>query len=347
MWAARQAPGCRDVARAAGFAAHVGQNGQVDVMEGRGRLAHSLKTKRRLSFASWPQSYEWRWMKPLRRWGGWLVNLKVPRGAGSSAAAVLLLASTSYGAVRGEHVPQIVANVQDFCDAAANGLGFQISEVALAGEHEVDRGEILALVGVTDRSSLLFLDAARARARLLTNPWIAEATILKLYPDRLRIEIRERLPFALWQKDGHVALIAADGIVLEAAAPTRFNDLPLVVGKGAEQSAQNFLALIARFPAIARATDASVLVAERRWNLHLKGGVEILLPESEPEQALRTLIDLERSNRLLSRDIVAIDLRLTDRVIVRQSDSAAEVREQALKDAEKAKKGKTSKGGEA
>jgi cell division protein FtsQ len=316
-------------------------------MEGRGRLAQSLKTKRRLSFASWPYSYEWRWMRLLRRWGVLLVNLKVPRGAGSSAAAILLLATVCYGAVRGGHVPQIIENVQDICDATANRLGFRISEVALAGEHEVDRGEILALAGITDRSSLLFLDASRARARLLTNPWIAEATILKLYPDRLRIEIRERLPYALWQKDGRVALIAVDGTVLETAAPPRFVNLPLVVGKGAEQSAQNFLALIARYPTIALATDASVLVAERRWNLHLKGGVEILLPEREPEQALRTLIDLERSDRLLSRDIVAIDLRLPDRVTVRQSDNAAAVREKALKDAEKAKKGKASKGGEA
>jgi cell division protein FtsQ len=286
-------------------------------------------------------------MRTLRRWGVLLVNLKVPRGAGSSAAAILLLGSVCYGAVRGGHVPQIIENVQNLCDATANGLGFRISEVALAGEREVDRGEILALAGITDRSSLLFLDASRARARLLTNPWVAEATVLKLYPDRLRVEIRERLPYALWQKDGRVALIAADGTVLETAAPPRFGNLPLVVGRGAEQNAQNFLTLIARYPAIAHATDASVLVAERRWNLHLKGGVEILLPERETEQALRTLIDLERSARLLSRDIVVIDLRLPDRVTVRQSEGAAAVREQALKDAEKAKKGKTSKGGEA
>ena len=81
-------------------------------------------------------------------------------------------------------------------------LGFGISEVALAGEHEIGRDEILVLAGITDRSSLLFLDAARTRARLLTNPWISDATVLKLYPDRLRIEIKERQPFALWQKDG-------------------------------------------------------------------------------------------------------------------------------------------------
>ena len=163
-------------------------------------------------------------MRTARRWGGVLVNLKVPRGAGSSAAAILLLVSASYGAVRGGHIPQMIENVQDLCDATANRLGFHISEVALAGEHEVDRGEILSLAGITDRSSLLFLDAARARTRLLTNPWIAEAAVLKLYPDRLRIEIKERQPFALWQKDGRVALIAADGTVLETAAPPRFGN---------------------------------------------------------------------------------------------------------------------------
>src|SRR3712207_7603123 len=51
-------------------------------------------------------------------------------------------------------------------------------------------------------TSLLFLDVAEARERLLANPWIAEATVQKLYPDRLALEIKEREAFALWQKSG-------------------------------------------------------------------------------------------------------------------------------------------------
>jgi cell division protein FtsQ len=90
-----------------------------------------------------------------------------------------------------------------------------------------------------------------------------------------------------------------------------------------------------------------VLVAERRWNLHLKGGLEILLPEGEPEQALQTLVDLDHSKKLLSRDITTVDMRLSDRITVRQSDAAAAAREQVLKEAEKAKKAKPGKGGEA
>ncbi len=316
-------------------------------MEGRGRLAQSVKMRRRPSSASWSRSNAWRCPRFLRRWGGAIVDLKVPRGVGSSAAALLLLASAGYGTIKGGHGPQLVENLQNLCDGVANKLGFRISEVALAGEHEVGRDEILVLAGITDHSSLLFLDAARTRARLLNNPWIEEATVLKLYPDRLRIEIKERKPFALWQLDGRVALIAADGSTLEAVVPARFSGLPLVVGKGAEQTAQDFLAIVARYPVVASMTEASVLVAERRWSLRLKGGVDILLPEGEPEQALQTLVDLDRSKKLLSRDIVAVDLRLPDRITIRQSDAAAAAREQAVKEADKAKKAKSGKGGEA
>ncbi len=281
------------------------------------------------------------WRRLAHRWGAAILEFKPPRGAGSSVAALLLLASASYGAVKGGHVEEIAAQVQDLCDQAANGAGFGISEIALAGEHEVRRQDILTLAGITGRSSLLFLDVARMRARLMSNPWIAEATVLKLYPGRLRIEIKEREAFALWQKAGRVSLIAADGTVLEPAVPRRFAALPQVVGPGAEHAARDFLAVLVRYPQIARVVDVSVLVAERRWNLHLKGGVEVLLPESDPGRALMTLVELERSKKLLARDIVAVDLRLADRVTVRQSDTAAAARDEALKAAEKDKEKKT------
>ncbi|MBS0245597.1 MAG: cell division protein FtsQ/DivIB [Proteobacteria bacterium] len=307
-------------------------------MDRRGYLAQSLN----MHSARAPG----RWRRPLRRWFATLVSLDIPRGAGSAAAAMLLLGSVCYGVVKGQHADAIVANVRDICDAAANAAGFRIAEVALAGQHELGRDEILKVAGITERSSLLFLDAAQTRARLLTNPWIADATVLKLYPGQLRIEIKERQPFALWQKDARTALIAADGTVLEPDVPARFAKLPLVVGTGAERVAPNFLALLSRFPAISSQVGASVLVAERRWNLHLNNGVEVLLPEDHAEAALQTLIDLDRDKKLLSRDIVLVDLRLDDRVTVRLSDAAAAARDEAIKAAEKNKK-KQRKGGEA
>ena len=286
-----------------------------------------------------------RWRRFGRRWLGPIIELDPPRGLGAAAAVLIIGASVGYGIVKGGHADEIATQVQDVADSAANAAGFRISEIALTGEHHLSREAILHLAGITGRSSLLFLDAAHARARLLADPWIAEATVLKLYPDRLRIGVKERAAFALWQKDGHVAVIAADGTVLEPDVSPQFASLPLVVGQGAAQEAKDFLALTARYPALAKQVTASVLVADRRWNLHLNNGVDVLLPEDNADGALQILTDLDHDKSLLSRDITVVDLRLPDRVTVRQSDAAAAAREEALKAAEKAAKKK--KGGEA
>jgi len=99
----------------------------------------------------------------------------------------------------------------------------------------------LALAGVTGRSSLLFFDAETARAQLLADPWIAEAAVLKLYPDRLLITITERQAFALWQRNGQVNVIADDGTVLQPFVEDRYRGLPLVVGSGAVEKHINSL----------------------------------------------------------------------------------------------------------
>ncbi len=320
-------------------------------MEDRVQLAQSPKRKmeRRAAAVRWLRAHSGSqpgWRRPVVRWGTALLRIQVPRGAGASAAVLLVLASVCYGAVRGDHLRTIAANVQDICDTAANAMGFGITEIAIAGRHNLGRETILASAGITGRTSLLFLDAHASRMRLMKNPWIAEATVLKLYPGRLRIGIIERKPFALWQKDRRVSLIAADGTVLETWAPQRFLSLPLVVGKGAGHEARAFIGLVRRYPVVARQVEAFVLVAERRWNLYLRNGVEVLLPEGDPAHALGTLVDLARTKQLLTRDVVEVDLRLGDRVSVRLSDTAAAAREEAVKAADKARKTRR-KGGEA
>ena len=261
------------------------------------------------------------------------------RGLGIAASILLLGATLGYGAVAGGHVPTIVDWFKDARDTAANAMGFRIAAISLTGPKEVSREEVLTIAGVTGRASLLFLDADAARTRLLANPWIADAAVLKLYPDRLQITITERQAFALWQKDGRVSVIAADGTVLEPFVEDRYLGLPLVVGRGAQQRASDFLAVIDRYPDIRAALRASILVAERRWNLRLRNGIDVRLPETNVAQALDRLVALEREKKLLSRDILAVDLRLPDRVGVLLSEAAAQAREDALKDTKKKKGG--------
>ncbi len=298
------------------------------------RAKNSLR-RGRTDRLAWLASYR----RLIGRWGSRIAQLPPPPGLGVTASVLLLAATLGYGAVAGGHVAAIVDWLKDARDGAANAIGFRIAAISLTGPKEVSREEILTTAGVTGRASLLFLDADAARTRLLANPWIADAAVLKLYPDRLQITITERQAFALWQQDGRVSVIAADGTVLQPFVEGRYLALPLVVGRGAQQQAKDFLAIIDRYPDIRSVLQASVLVAERRWNLRLNNGIDVRLPETNVEQALDRLVALDREKKLVSRDIVAVDLRLSDRVSVRLSDAAAQARDDAVKDKKKKKGG--------
>ena len=270
------------------------------------------------------------------RWRSRLARL--PSGLGFSGAVLLIAGALGYGVVKGGHVGDVIAWFKDARDVAANTVGFRIAAISLTGAKEVSREEILTTAGVTGRASLLFLDADAARARLMANPWIGDAAILKLYPDRLQVTITERQAFALWQKDGRISVIAADGTVLEPFVERRYVNLPLVVGDGAQRDAKDFLGVLGRYPDIRTMVRASIRVADRRWNLRLLNGIDVRLPETDLAAALDRLVALDRDKKLLSRDITLVDLRLPDRVTVRQSDAAAAAREEALKP-KKPKKG--------
>src|SRR6478736_2860150 len=250
----------------------------------------------------------YRFIQLMDRWSS-LVNARWPRGIGTAGTVAVILASLAYGSVKGDRIPTVVEAFKDVRDAAANAAGFRIVSVALAGQHHISREDVLAAAGVTDTTSLLFLDVEQTRERRKSNPWIADATVLKLYPGELQIGIREREAFALWQKDGRVSVIADDGTVLD------------------------------RYPDLRASVRATVLVGERRWNLRLKNGIDVRLPETDIAPALERLVALDKEKNLTTRDIVAIDLRLPDRVTVRLSEAAAQARIDAAKDKAKKKGG--------
>jgi cell division protein FtsQ len=325
-------------------------------MDGRGRLAQSLTgpgpvanpgdrrrpprratTSRALALLR-VQSAS-RFERFIARYARVLEGCKLTRGGGVAASILIILSAIAYGVIKGGHTDVVAGAFHDLRDVAGTAAGFRVTGVALSGNKHLNREEVLARAGVTGNTALLFFDVADARDRLLADPWVADATIQKLYPDRLQITLTEREAFALWQKNGRISVIGADGTVLEPFLSRPYAPLPLVVGRGAETRAKAFLALLARYPEVRDNLRAAILIAERRWNLRLKNGIDVRLPEADVERALADLVALDRDKKLLSRDIAAIDLRLPDRVTVRLSEAAAQAREAEIKERAKARKG--------
>lgn len=316
-------------------------------MDGGGRLAQSLNRagpitnlveRRRTLVAARPLPFG-RFDRLIERCARVFERCRLTRGGGLVASILIILAAISYGVIAGGHGDAVASALREARDTAGNAAGFRVTGIALSGNKHLNREEVLARAGVTGNTALLFFDVAIARARLLTDPWVADATIQKLYPDRLQITLTEREAFALWQKNGRISVIGADGTVLEPFLSRPYAPLPLVVGRGAETRAKEFLGLLARYPELRDNVRAAILIAERRWNLRLKNGIDVRLPETDVAAALAHLVVLDRDKKLLSRDISAIDLRLPDRVTVRLSDTAAQAREADIKERAKARKG--------
>jgi cell division protein FtsQ len=260
-------------------------------------------------------------------------RLRVLRGIEIVFVALLLAATALYGAIRGGHADAVTDSIHNFADALAQRAGFQSANVSIEGAGRLGRADVLRIAGITESSTLFLIDADATRARLLRNSWIAEATVAKLYPDRLEITVVEKKPFAVWQSQGNFFVIAKDGTVIDPLSRERVRDagMPIVVGAGAEHQAQDFLAILDHFPAVRDEMVAAVWVAERRWNLRLKSGTDVRLPEEDADVALMRLVALDRDKRILSRDISVIDMRLPDRVVVRLSDEAAQARDALMK----------------
>lgn len=218
----------------------------------------------------------------------------------------------------------MTGRVGDAVDWSLNGAleltamaGFSVQEVVVLGRGVTDRDALWTALQVERGDPIFGFDAGAARARLLDLPWIHEASIERRLPDQLYLTIDERRPLAIWQRDGVQRLIDADGMELTRQEIGRWSHLPLVVGEGAERAAAAFLAEVDSNPAVAEAMTAAIRVGDRRWDLMLGPDVRVHLPEQDAHAALNRLEGLIVRDAILERRVAAIDLRITDRLVIR------------------------------
>ncbi len=203
-----------------------------------------------------------------------------------------------------------------------SALGFGVQSVVISGQESLDERDILDILGLTSGASLMTFNVDQAQKTLLREPWIKSVSIRKIYPGKLHIKLAERQSFAIWQRGRIVSVIDENGLVLDHFNETRHNDLPILVGHGAQRQGAEFMSLLQKFPTIASRVRASMLHSERRWDILLDNKVTVKLPESNMAEALLKLSELDHEKDILSKDLVSIDMRLPDRLVMRLSDEA-------------------------
>ena len=141
----------------------------------------------------------------------------------------------------------------------------------------------------------------------------------------LQISVQERLPAVIWRGRQGLELLDEYGhrvapLMVRADRP----DLPLILGDGAEAHVIEALKLLAVAAPLRTRIRGLVRMGERRWDLVLDRGQRILLPEQDPVRALRRVLALDQAEEMLSRDLMAIDMRNSDRPTLRMAPDALE-----------------------
>jgi len=206
------------------------------------------------------------------------------------------------------------------------GASLPVQDIVVEGRLLTPEGTLRAALGVAKGDKMLGFSPEAARARIERLTWVQQATVERRLPGTVVVHLVERRPFAVWQTRDKFVLIDRAGQVVAEQDPVKdaaaFATLPLVVGPGAPEFAAALLDQLAAQPGLRARVVAAIRVGERRWNLRLNNGADVLLPEGAEAPAMSRLMELQAAQSLLDRPLQAVDLRLPDRMVVRAQPEA-------------------------
>jgi cell division protein FtsQ len=235
---------------------------------------------------------------------------------GAVALALVAVLATEHRA------RSVVEQVDAGLAGALGGMGLRVASLTVQGATPLSQPDIIKAAQVYKDQPILGIDLAALRARVEQVGWVKQARVVRLLPDAVVIVVTPRPTLAVWQHDGRTEVIDDTGKPIPEADPARFNDLPLVVGEGANDSAAAILPLVRARPQLMQRLDALVRVDDRRWDLRMSDGSLIELPAEGADSALIQLDQLDQKSRILELGFARIDLRVPELVTVRPKDAA-------------------------
>jgi cell division protein FtsQ len=90
----------------------------------------------------------------------------------------------------------------------------------------------------------------------------------------------------------------------------------VVAGKQAAGKVAPILNILRTEPELYAEVWAVTFQSERRWDVHLRSGIRVRLPESDPRTAWSRLAMIDHTKRITDRDLAVIDMRVPDQMIV-------------------------------
>lgn len=112
----------------------------------------------------------------------------------------------------------------------ANSPYYSVQHIAVTGDDRSDITGALTTVGIVEGTALIRASISDATERILADPWVADARVVRLYPDTIEVTVVEHVPVAQLVTLNGTGIIAEDGsIVVYGGEDIQGTDGPLPV----------------------------------------------------------------------------------------------------------------------
>ncbi len=196
-------------------------------------------------------------------------------------------------------------------DARLAAAGFVFDTFDVRGAVRANPSDLQRALELPAGAVVFGLNPGAARQRIEALPWVREAAVLRLLPDRVVVIVREHRPLALWRATAEAPVLLVDdmGAVLDADLAAVETDLPELFGAGAPQAAPELAAALRERPRLRRLARRFERVGARRWDVHLHSGAVVKLPEGPSADVLAQLARLDAQTGFLEAPLGVIDMR--------------------------------------
>ncbi|RRA48878.1 cell division protein FtsQ/DivIB [Acidipila sp. EB88] len=211
--------------------------------------------------------------------------------------------------------------------------------IEATGNTELSRTELVNAFGSDIGRNIFFVPLAKREAALEAEPWVRHATVMRLLPHTLRVEIQERVPVAFVRVGRQIGLVDAEGVLLSMAPATlaaRHYSFPVVTGldaNGPLAARAERMQLFARFSAALDAGPTKVTPLLSEVDLSDLDDVRAVVPAQGTDILLHFGNGdfLERYHsyqqhlaewRQQYPNLSAVDLRYDKQVVLKMADAA-------------------------
>jgi cell division protein FtsQ len=205
---------------------------------------------------------------------------------------------------------------ESYTTGVMNSIGFVVKNINVLCEDESLSQQILLDSAIKKQTPIFVISPSEIQSRVMDNPWVQAVQVRRILPHVIEIRAEKRKAIAIFQKNNKLYQIDSRGRIIVPMESRGRLPLPLIVGEVANERADETLGMIANFRAVRESLASLVLVRGRRWDLVMRGGLVVRLPESEIKKALEMLNTLLSQKKINKNSVKYIDLRMPGNIIL-------------------------------